>query len=74
MADLLRGGALLVFPYARGATLELVATTRSLPSLQEFCFGGGPARTDPAWDRALAASFPVYLHGTRVTAEYPQRT
>lgn len=56
------------------AVLELIATTRSLPSLQEFCFDGGPARTDPAWDRALAASFPVYLHGTRVTAEYPKRT
>lgn len=49
------------------AVLELLATTRSLPSLQEFCFGGGPVRTDPAWDRVLAASFPVYLHGQRVT-------
>lgn len=55
------------------AVLELLATTRSLPSLQEFCFGGGPVRSDPAWDRVLAASFPVYLHGQRVTAEYPKR-
>jgi hypothetical protein len=25
-------------------------------------------------DRALAASFPIYLHGTRVTGEYAKRT
>jgi hypothetical protein len=54
---------------------ELLATTRSLPRLQEFCFGGGPVRTDPAWDRAHAVPFPVYLHGQRrVSAEYPKRT
>jgi hypothetical protein len=56
------------------AVLELLATTRSLPSLHEFCFAGGPVRTDPAWDRVLAASFPIYMHGQRVTAEYPKRT
>ncbi len=54
--------------------LDLLATTRSLPKLQELCFDGGPVRTDPAWDRALAAPFPIYLHGQRVTAEYPKRT
>jgi len=53
---------------------ELLATTRSLPRLREFCFGGGPVRTDPAWDRALAVPFPVYLHNQRVSAEYPKRT
>ncbi len=50
-----------------------LATTRSLPKLQELCFGGGPVRTDPAWDRVLGASFPIYLHGTQVSAEYPKR-
>ena len=55
------------------ALLDLLATTRSLPSLQELCLGGGPARQDPAWDRVLAASFPIYLHGQRVTADYPNR-
>lgn len=56
------------------AMLDLLATTRSLPKLQELCFGGGPKRTDPAWDRVLAASFSIYLHGQRVTAENPRRT
>jgi hypothetical protein len=53
--------------------LDLLATTRSLPKLQELCFGGGPVRTDPAWDRVLGASFPIYLHGMQVSAEYPKR-
>jgi hypothetical protein len=56
------------------AALDVLATTRSLPQLQELCLSGGPARTDPAWDRALGASFPIYLHGRRVSAEYPCRT
>lgn len=56
------------------ALLDLLATTRALPRLQELCFGGGPARQDPAWDRVLAASFPIYLHGQRVTADYPNRS
>lgn len=58
---------------AEAGALELLASTRSLPAMQELCFAGGPARGDPAWDLAAAAAFPIYLYGVRVTADYPAR-
>lgn len=56
------------------AFLELLATTRSLPELEELCLSGGPQRTQQEWDRVVEAPFSVFLHGQRVTAEYPKRT
>jgi hypothetical protein len=53
---------------------ELLARTSSLPKLEELCWSGGPARTDPAWDRLVDAPFPVFLHGRQVCADYPKRT
>lgn len=54
--------------------LELLATTKSLPKLEELCLSGGPERTSKAWDVAVELPFAVFLHGQRVTAQYPKRS
>jgi len=54
--------------------LELLATTESLPKLEELCLSGGPHGASGEWARAVDARFSIFLHGQRVTAEYPKRT
>ena len=56
------------------AFLELIARNESMPKLEELRLAGGPPRTRPEWDQTAAARFSVFLHGQRVTAEYPKRT
>jgi hypothetical protein len=56
-----------------GEFLERLATTDSLPRLQELRISGGPPNTDPAWGRAVERQAPIFLHGRRVGPEYPHR-
>lgn len=53
--------------------LEVLSEAAPRTGLAHVSLGGGPSRTDPAWDRLRDGPVPVYLHGRRVDADYPAR-